>query len=271
MQDQTSSQPDASRVGVLTAAVLLAFSLTRVLPAPEFTMSLQLPGFYFAIPVTLGLGMTLLAAGLTASGMDWVLRPHPGLHGTPSIDHWLLPTLTTLVVGATLTLIPDLTAWWLGFIVSAILLLLVFLAEFVVVEPAAPQYAIARAGLTALAYALFLILAVFLRLAGARLFVLVPVLFLGAGLISLRILHLDGTNHWDFPWASGIGLACAQLGAGLHYWPMIPQQMGLVLTGVLYALTTLSINVTEGIPARRASVGPLLILAATWGASVFLR
>lgn len=271
MQDQLQAPADASRVGVLTAVVLLTFALTRILPAPEFTMSLQLPGFYFALPLTLGLGMTLLAAGLTATGMDWVLRSHPGLGSTATIDHWLLPTLTTLVVGSTLALIPDLTAWWLGFAVGAVLLLLVFMAEYIVIEPAAAQYAIARAGLTALSYALFLLLTAFLRLAGARLIVLVPVLFLGAGLIALRILHLDGTDRWDFPWAAGIGLACTQLGASLHYWPLTPLQLGLALTGVLYALTTLSANVTDGTPLRRASLMPIIILAATWGASIFLR
>jgi hypothetical protein len=267
---QAQTLPSASRIGVLTAAVLLAFALTRVLPAPELTMNLQLPGFFFNIPLTLGLGMTLLAAGLTAAGMDWVLRSHPDLQGVSTLEHWLLPTLTTLVVGFTLTLITDLDAWWLGFAVGAVLLLFVFLAEYVVVEPAAPQYAIARSGLTALAYALFLILSVFLRLAGARLFVLVPALFVAAGWISLRILHLDGSDHWDFPWATGIGLACAQMGAGLHYWPILPLQMGLALTGILYALTTLSINVAEGIPLGRAVLAPVLIVTLTWGISAIL-
>ncbi|MFZ5881493.1 MAG: hypothetical protein ACOY0R_19165 [Chloroflexota bacterium] len=271
MQEPVPAQPDASRISVLTAAVLLVFSLTRILPAPEYTVSLQLPGFYLAIPLTLNLGLTLLATLLTASGMDWVLRSHPGLRGRSSVEHWLLPTLTTLVVGATLTLVPDLAAWWMGMFISALLLLLVFLAEYIVVGPADSRYALARAGLTALAYALFLILAVFLRLAGARLFVLAPALFVGAGLIALRILYLDGANRWDFPWASGIGLVCAQLGAGLHYWPMTSLQMALALTGALYALTTLSVNVADGLPPRRASVGPLLILAVTWTASAFLR
>lgn len=270
MQEPAPTQSDASRISVLTAAALLVFSLTRILPAPEYTVSLQLPGFYLAIPLTLNLGMTLLAALLTASGMDWVLRPHPGLRGRSSIEHWLLPTLTALVVGATLTLVPDLAAWWVGMLISALLLLLVFLAEYIVVEPADSRYALARAGLTALSYALFLILAVFLRLAGARLFVLVPALFVGAGLIALRILYLDGVNRWDFPWASGIGLVCAQLGAGLHYWPLSPLQMALVLTGALYALSTLAVNVADGVPTRRAALGPILILAVTWAASAFL-
>ena len=271
MQESSRALPEASRIGVLTASVLLAFSLTRILPAPEFTMSLQLPGFYFGIPLTFGLGMTVLAAGLTATGMDWLLRLHPSLRGGSTLEHWLLPTLTTLVVGATLNLIQASNAWWFGFGISALLMLLVFVAEYVVVEISAPQYPIARAGLTALAYALFFILTIFLCLAGARLIVMAPVLFLSAGLIALRILHLDGTDRWDFPWAAGIGQVCAQIGAGLHYWPIQPTQMGLILTGALYALTTLSVNVTDGIPLRRASLGPGIILAVTWAASVFLR
>jgi len=118
---------------------------------------------------------------------------------------------------------------------------------------------------------LFLILVIFLRLAGARLILLIPVLFLSGGLIALRILHLDGIDRWDFPWATGIGLVCAQIGAGLHYWPLAPLQVGLALTGALYALTAFSANVTEGLPLRRAALEPGLILALTWGAAIFLR
>jgi hypothetical protein len=270
MQEQPRALSDGSRIGVLTAAVLLTFALARILPASDFMISLQLPGFYFAVPLTLGLGMTLLAAGLTLTGMDWALRLHPNLGGRPTLEHWLLPTLTTVVIGSTLNLIPDPRAWWLGFGASAILLLMVFLAEYVVIEPSSPRYAIARAGLTALAYALFLILSVFVRLAGVRLIALAPILFVGAGLIALRILRLDGADRWDFPWALGIGLVCTQLGAGLHYWPIQPLQLGLALTGALYALTTLSTNVSEGIPLRRSIFAPLLILSVTCVVSAFL-
>ena len=271
MQDQPRTVPDANRIGVLTATVLLTFALTRILPAPEFTISLQLPGFYFGIPLTIGTAMTLLAAGLTATGMDWLLRPHPGLNGKATLEHWLLPTLTALVVGTDLTLLPEIKSWWVGFAASATLLILVFLAEYIVIEPSAPSYATARAGLTALSYALFLILTIFLRLAGVRLILLIPVLFLTGGLISLRILHLDGADRWDFPWAAGIGLVCAQIGASLHYWPVAPLQLGLILTGVLYALTAFSAEVTEGIPLRRAALAPAVIVAISWVAAIFLR
>ena len=100
-------------------------------------------------------------------------------------------------------------------------------------------------------------------------FVMAPAVFIVAALISLRILHLDGTDRWDFPWAIGIGIVCAQIGAGLHYWPLTPIQFGLALTGPLYALTMLSASLTENIPLRRAVVGPVLIIGLAW-ASAFL-
>jgi hypothetical protein len=175
------------------------------------------------------------------------------------------------VVGAPLSILPDGTLWWLALAIGALVLILVFSAEYVVVDQAAPNYALARAALTAVSYALFLILATALQLGGVRLFLLIPALFVAAALIALRILHLDGADRWDFPWAAGIGLVCAQIGAGLHYWPMTPLQWGLVVTGPLYALSMLCANLADGSPLRRAGVGPGLVLAAAWSAALFLR
>lgn len=271
MQATQRLTPDADRLGMVTASVLLVFALTRVIPAPELTVTLQLPGIYFAIPLTVGTALTLLAAGLTASGMNWLLSGHPSMEGRLTRQHWLLPTLTTLVTGITLTVIPNISGWWIGFGVGAMIMLLVFTAEYIVVEPAAPNYPTARAGLTALSFALFLILTAALRLAGTRLIALLPAVFLTAGLISLRILRLDGADRWDFAWALGIAIVCTQAAAGLHYWPMQPLQFALTLTGPLYALTSFAGNLTEGVPPRGATLGPVVILLLSWGAAVILR
>ena len=215
--------------------------------------------------------MTILAAALAATGMDWLIRDHPSLGGKNHIEHLVLPTLTTFVIGAPLTLLPDGSAWWVGFAFGAIVLISVFFAEYITIEPSAPTYAFARAGLTALAYALFLILATSLRFSGVRMFLFVPLIFIVAGLISLRILHLDGTDRWDFPWAIGIGIVCAQIGAGLHYWPVTPLQLGLALTGPLYALTMLCVSLTEDIPLRRAAISPAIVVGLVWLSAIFLR
>lgn len=271
MQENPSYLPSANRIGTLIATVLLAFALTGLIQSPRFTLVITLPGFYFAYPLTLGTVMSILAAALAATGMDWLTRDHPALGKKSNIEHLMLPTLTTFVVGAPLALLSNGTTWWIGFAMSAVLLASVFLAEYIAVDTSAPPYTIARAGLTALAYALFLILTTSLRFSGARLFLAIPVIFIVAVLISLRILHLDGTDRWDFPWAIGIGLVCAQIGAGLHYWHLTPIQFGLALTGPLYALTMLSANLSENIPLRRAALGPAIIVGLAWVSVIFLR
>lgn len=263
--------PDGNRVGVLTAAVLLAYALSRLIQTPQFTLELQLPGFYFSYPISLSTLIVFLATGLTATGMDWLLRSHPFLGSKRTVEHWVLPTLATFIIGIPLTILPPGNTWWIGFGIGSSLLVLVFLAEYIVVEPSAPNYAIATAGLTALSYAVYLILTTALRLGGARLFMLAPASFIAAGLVSLRTLHLRGGQKWEFNWAFGIALVCTQIGAGLHYWPVSPIQFGLALLGVLYALSTLTGNLLEGIPLHRAMVEPLIALGLAWGIAFILR
>jgi hypothetical protein len=261
--------PDPDRLSVLSAAVLLAYALSSLVKAPEYTLGMQLPGLYLALSINLNTVTTLLAAGLAATGMEWLLRGHPRLEGRPTFEHWLLPMLTTFVIGAPLSLVPPGTAWWLGFSLGAILLVLVFLAEYIVVDPAAPNYALATAGLTALSFGLFLILAAALRYAGTRLLLIGPALFIAAGLVSLRSLRLRLGGRWHYAWAAGIALVCLQLGAGLHYWPIPPISFALLLLGPLYSLTTLTGNLLEDIPLQRAVIEPLTILVVSWGLALW--
>ena len=270
MQESRSQLPSTDRMGMLIASVLLTFALTRFIQTPGLTLSVSLPGFYYAFPFTLSSFMTLFAAALTAAGMDWLARDHPAASEKPNREHLLLPTLTAFVIGTPLTLLAGSSAWWAGFVLGAVFLTAVCAAEYISMDSSAPAYGFARAGLTAVAYALFLILVTSLRYAGARMVLITPSIFIVAGLISLRVLHLDGTDRWDFPWAIGIGLICAQVGTGLHYWPLSPVQFGLAVTAPLYALTMLSTSLTENIPLRRAMVGPLIVMVVAWGAAVFL-
>ncbi len=280
MQVEKRYLPDSNRVGVVTSTVLLTYALTRLVNVPGFTVSIQLPGFYFAYPLTIGTAMTLLAAGLTASGMDWLLRTHPSIHSLPinkimqsqrTLEHWLLPALTAFIIGVLLDILPSGQLWWVGFAVGALILLSVFTAEYISVDPNAPLYGLSSAGLIALSYALFLLFVIALRIGGARLFLIVPAIFLAAGLVTLRTLHLRLSGRWDYIWSFGIGLVSAQLAAGLHYWPLTTLQYGLILLGPLYALIALATNLGEDVPLRNAVTEPGIILGALWAAAIFLR
>ena len=271
MQARASALPNPNRVGVLAAAVLLTYALTRLVNAPAFTVAVQLPAFYLSYPITLGTAMTIMAAGLTASGMDWLVHGHPAFQTRATLEHWLLPALTALVLGVLLDSLPPGPVWWAGFAIGGILLVSVFLAEYVAVDPGAPLYALASAGLTALSYTLFLLFIIALQIADVRLFLLIPGVFLATSLVTLRTLRLRSGGRWDFPWALGVGFISSQLAAPLHYWPLTPLQMGLVLLGPLYALTSLAYSLSQDIPFASAFVEPAVILGGLWIAAVFLR
>ncbi len=263
--------PDSNRIGLITSTTLLALALTRIVPSPAFNFELQLPGFFLTIPFNVNTAMGFLTACLTAAGMDWLLRGHPSLKRRATFQWWFLPTLTTFVISVPLAILPDGRTWWIGFIVSGIFLFFVFLAEYVAVDVDAPYYATSMVGLTAISYTLFFILSVALRTSEARLYLIVPGLFLSASLASLRILHLRLSGNWEYAWALGIGLVCVQLATGFYYWPLAPIQFGLLLIGPLYGLVSLAINLGENIPTQRAVLEPAIVIALCWGVSVLIR
>jgi hypothetical protein len=268
--ENRSFLPETNRIGVLTAAVLLAFALTRLLPSSAIELHFTVGEFFLVYPINLTTVLTLLAGGLTATGMDWLLRGHPALGQRSPVEHWLLPTLTTLVTGVPLALLPGGFSWWITFAIAGLVLVVVFIAEYIVVDPAAPNYAAATVLLTALSFAVYLILLVALHSSNPRLVLLLPLVFVVSGLVSLRALHLRLHGRWEFAWAGGIALVSVQLASALHYWPLTPIRFGLALLGPLYALTSLAGSLGENTPVRRAVVEPLIVIALAWAAAAFL-
>ena len=261
--------PDPTRVSILTAVVLLAFALTRVISAPNYNMTIALLGLYLTLNLNLDTLIVLLAAGLTAAGVDWLLQTHPSLEKGETREHWLLPTLTVLVTGIALYTLPLTPVWWLGFGLGAAILLSVFFAEFVAVDPADSRYPFATAILTVLAFVIFLILAIALKASNARLVLVAPALLLGGGLVALRTLHLRLNERWEAPWAIGIAVIIVQLGAALYYMPLTPVRFGLALIGPLYALTALAVSLADGQPFRQAIVEPAVMLALLCGLMIW--
>jgi hypothetical protein len=268
---EKSYLPDPTRVSILTACILLAFALTRVVSAPQYESTIQLAGLYVTLSFNLNTLIVLLAAGLTASGMNWLLRTHPSLEKGETREHWLLPTLTVLVIGVALYTLPTTVVWWLGFGLGALILLVVFFAEFVVVDPIDARYPIASAILTVLAFVIFLLLVVALKAANIRLFLVAPALFLGGGLVALRTMHLRLNERWEVAWAIGIAVVTVQLGAALYYMPLTPVRFGLALLGPVYAMTSLAGSLADGQPPRQVIVEPAVMLTILCGLMIWFR
>ena len=262
--------PDPTRLSILTAVVLLSFALTRVINVPNYGVFIPLAGHWF-LSFNLNTLIVLLASGMTAAGVDWLLRTHPSLKKGENRQHWLLPTLTVLVVGVTLYTLPPTAVWWWGFGLGAAILVVVFFAEFVAVDPADSRYPFATAILTVLAFVIFLILSITLKASNARLFLVIPALFLSGGLVALRTLHLRLNEHWETAWGIGIAVIIVQLGAALYYMPLTPVRFGLALLGPAYALTALAVSLADGHPFRQAIVEPVVMLALLCGLMIWFQ
>ncbi len=251
--------PNIDHLSLLSAFILLAYTLARFVSFPSRELALQLPGVYLEIQVNIHTIMALLVAVLTASGADWLIRQHPALGHKPTIEHWLLPALTAWVVGIPLFQIAGALQWAIGFVIGGALLMLVLVAEYITVDPEDARQPLAAAGLTAVSYALFLILAIGLRFAGLRLFLMLPAIALAGWLVSLRTLHLRLHGRWTFLQAGIVGLMIGQFVAAFHYLPLTPISFGLLLVAPGYAVTSLIAGLEEGAPLGQALIEPLVV------------
>ena len=270
MIEEHRHMPDANRLSVLLAAILLAYALAHLIETQPYLLQFSLLGINLTLPLNLNIAATFLSAGLTAAGMHWLLRGHPHYEGENTFEHWILPALTAFVLGVPLYNLPFGPAWWLSFGMGGVLLLLVFLAEYIALDSSDVRQPAASAGLVALSYTLFLILMASLSFSTARLIVIGLITFPAAGMVVLRALHLR-TGKWEFAWSFGIALILTQLTAALHYWPLEPVQVGLALLGPLYALTELALNLDEAVSLRRAALEGSIGLAVFWAAALLVR
>ena len=149
--------------------------------------------------------------------------------------------------------------------------MLVLVAEYIVVDSEDERYPMANAALTAVSYALFLILAISLQSAGIRLYLILPALILAAALVTLRSLHLRITDRWLYLPTLVIIIILAGIISALHYWPLSPVTYGLLVLGPAYSLTSLIGALTEGQPLRKAIIEPGLVLVAVLGAALWIR
>jgi hypothetical protein len=262
--------PDAERLSILSATILLAYAMARFvnLPAPE--KAIELFGMHLSLGINTNTIVPLVVAGLTATGAHQLLRDHPAIQKGPTFQHWFFPALTAWIIGIPLFQLPLSPLWWVGFALGGALLMLVLVAEYIVVDPEDSRFYPAAAGLTAVSFALFLTLAIALRYAGTYLLLNVLVLSLASGLVSLRVLHLRIHTQWSYSQAFVIALIIGQLAIGLYYWPLLPVSYGLALLGPAYSITSLAGNLAEGEPIRIAVVEPIVVLILVWGAAIWI-
>jgi hypothetical protein len=253
-----SHLPDRERISVLAGMILMAFSFTPYVDIPAIQLNISLPGVILPLQFSFHTIVSILVSAMTASGADWLVRGHPAFHSGITIHHWLLPALTAWVIGGVLFTVPFSPWWWVAFAVGGILLTVVLVAEYIVVDPADIRYPFASAGLAALAFGLFLALAITLHAAELRLFLQLPFLVSASALVALRVFHLRLEGKWAFSETSAVMLICAQLVAIFHYWSLSSSSFGLILVAPLYGVINFIANLEKISTLRRAIIEPVI-------------
>lgn len=272
MSNSTSSRnlPNGDRLSVLAAVIMLVYALNHFMEIPEQTIELQIPGLFIQFELNDNLIAALLVAGIAAAGADWLLRDHPARHQQLLFPHMLLPATTALVIGIPLNQMEFNPAWWIGLLMGTVLLVLVLAAEYIVIDSRDVRQPLAAASLTAVGFALYMVVAVALRAAGTRLFFILPALILATWLVSLRSLNLRLHGEWVVYESAIVSLVVVQLAAAIHYWPLSPIRFGLILLGPAYALTSLFIGLIEERPAKKLVIEPLIVLGLSWLGAMIL-
>ncbi len=268
--ERTSYLPNADRLSILSAAILLAYAVSRFVELPLSELGIQLPGIYLTFEIHVYTFVALLVAGLTATGADLLLHDHPALGKKRTIEHWLLPALTAWTLGFPLNQLAIGPQWLLSFAIGGAILMLVLVAEYIAVDPKDGRYPLASAALTAVSYALFLILTIALESAGLRLYLILPALLLATSLVSLRTLHLRLQGRWLYLPTFVVIVIMAGIIAVYHYWPLTPITYGLLILGPAYSLTSLVGALSEGKNLRRASIEPGIVLLAIYGTAIWI-
>ena len=256
--------PDENRLSIVIAVVLLAYAVSPYVKAPVQGFVVRVTGLVFPFQIEFSTVIGLLAATLAATGMYWIISSHPYVGGHHPLAHGILPALTAWAIGVPLNTGIIKAQWWGVFALGGALLVLVCLAEYIVVDFADSRHGPATVGLTAVSFALFLVLVIALRAAELRLYLLLPAILITIFLMSLRTLYLRLEGRWSVEWAAVIAGVVAQIALALHYMPIAPLNFGLFLLGVAYALTSLAGAVLEGQPWRTLWIEPTIILAFSW-------
>lgn len=256
--------PDANRLSVVTATILLVYALTPFVDLPGQNIEFQLPGFLFQMQLNFSTIVSILGAFLAAAGTDWLLQGHPTAAGRPRLPNWILPALTAWVIAVPLTTLELQIEWWVVFALGGVLLILVLVAEYIVVDPGDIRHAPASITLIAVSFALYLVLAISIRASALRLYAILFALAVTVFLVSIRTLNLRNGGRWLVGWAFGITLVVGQVAMGLYYLPVGPVSFGLALLGLTYALTSLASGIEDRRSMKVVWIEPVVMLALFW-------
>jgi hypothetical protein len=236
--------PCYERASVFVSLILLGLAFLPEIELPTRTFSLRVLGSLASIRLSAKWLMTALLASLASIGTDSLIRSHPLVRRGEiryTFVFWALPGLSVAAATLLLSLAPNRLYWLGGLALTALLLLLIAVAQYHTVDSTDPAYRLARLTLNILVY--LVALGLFTLIYGNKARSLLSATSTAAvgSLLALELLHGVHPNlRLTGLYALITGLAVGEITWALNYWTVGRPTGGLLLLLIFYLVTGLS-------------------------------
>ena len=243
-------RPCYERASVFVSLIVLGLVFLPEIELPTRTFSFHVLGSLASIRLSATELMAALLASLACTGTDSLVRSHPLVRRGKSrytFAFWALPGLSVVAATLLLPLAPNgtvapLRPYWLGGLaLTALLLLLIAVAQYHTVDPTDPGYRLARLALNIFVYLVALGLFTLIYGSKARSLLSATTTAAVGGLLALELLR--GVHHnlrLTGIYALITGLASGEVTWALNYWTVGRLTGGLLLLLVFYLVTGFS-------------------------------
>ncbi|NLB71054.1 MAG: hypothetical protein GX797_03500 [Chloroflexi bacterium] len=241
MSDLQTNKLYVNRFSILLAFLALGFSLLYLIPLESEAEAINIFGFIFRFDFY-GL-FPLILALLAGVGAYWVFSTHPRWKNEKRgviklLPHLALPFITTLILAVVLGQSSRSLIWWVVFLAGYLILALLLRAEYVLIQEDGDSNLLYSVLVISFSYGTFLILAIALKNSDVRMFIQMILIFLAALFVTFRGMSIRQSKKINYFQPLLVAWLIAQLGVALHYLFINPIQYGLILTGLLYAVTS---------------------------------
>jgi len=241
MERKSNENRYMNRFSILLAFLALSFALIYLLPVKPVVDSLDILGFH--LELTFQSFVPFLLALVVGVGSVWVYFAHPiwlrkKLNLIELLPHLMLPFIATMILSVVLNQSERGLTWWVVYVLGFIIVSLLLRAEYVLIEATGIHTLGYSILVISFSFGLFLLLTISLKNSGIRIIAQFLFFFLSAFFVSYRLLSLRTGINEKFLTALIASWLVTQLAVVLHYVFVPPIQYGILLSGLLYSLTS---------------------------------
>lgn len=241
MEISPSERLYRNRFSILLAFLALGFGMLYLLPTEASAELLNIFGIAFRL--NFFSFIPLLLAALAAVGAIWTFSVHPlwddekfSLYKI--LPNLALPFLSILILAIVLMQSTRSLVWWAVFLPGYLILVLLLRAEYKLIGTSENQHFWYSILVISFSFGLFLLFTIALKNSGIRMFVQFMLILIAALFVAYRYYSLMNPANKNYLQAALVAWITAQLAVALHYVFIKPIQYGLILTGLLYALSS---------------------------------